>query len=136
MFTPIHEEVEEVSGVTFKSFDEECIEWGRRIRTQATGQAVAKFYNDPKLYDVAIDEDPIPDSHRLQDAMDELIQKNFESDVFVSAARLDAEAEEIRLSLFQSSPIIVPGSTRHLRLPSQPSFNNNAADHSDPSGLE
>ena len=132
---PIHEDVEELSSVTFKSFDEERIEWGRRIPTQSTGQAVAKFYNDPKLYDVAIDEDPIPDSRRLQEAMEELIQKNFESDVFVSAARLDIEAEEIRLSLFQSSPIIVPGPAGQLRLPAGPSTKN-GGDHADPSGLE
>ena len=55
-----------------------------------------------------IDEDPIPDSRKLRDAVHELIQKHFESDLFVSAARLDEEAEEIRLSLFHSPPIILP----------------------------
>ena len=29
---PIHEEVEELSGVTFKSFDEEATEWGKVLR--------------------------------------------------------------------------------------------------------
>ncbi len=104
---PIHEDVEEVSSVTFKSFDEERSEWGKVIRTLRTGEALAKFYNDPELYRVIVDEDPIPDSQRLREAKEELIQKNFESDIFVSSARLDQEAEEIRLSLFQSPRICI-----------------------------
>ena len=105
---PIHEEVEELSGVTFKSFDEEATEWGKVLRTLRTGEALAKFYDDPQLHRVLVDEDPIPDSTRLRAAVDELIQKNFESDLFVSATRIDQEAEEIRLSLFQPQKLILP----------------------------
>lgn len=105
---PIHEEVEELAGVTFKSFDEERNEWGKVLRTLNTGEALAKFYNDSVLHRVLIDEDPIPDSTRLRAAVDELIQKNFQSDLFVSAAQADREAEEIRLSLFQPPKLILP----------------------------
>ena len=130
---PIHEEVEEPSGVTFKSFDEETNEWGRVLRTLNTGEALAKFYNDSVLHRVLIDEDPIPDSTRLRAAVDELIQKNFESDLFVSAARADQEAEEIRLSLFQPQKLILPpdrltGPAGPLQLPPPAG--------TDPSGLE
>ena len=125
---PIHEEVEEVSSVTFKSFDEERTEWGKDIRTLSTGEAIAKFYNDRALHRVLVDEDPIPDSTQLREAVQELIQKNFESDLFVSAARLDEEAEEIRLSLFQSPTIFLP----RLNSPGHPSPNQSA----DGSGLE
>lgn len=105
---PIHEEVEELSGVTFKSFEEETNGWGKVLRTLKTGEALAKFYDDPQLHRVLVDEDPIPDSERLREAVKELIQKNFESDLFVSAARADEEAEEIRLSLFQPQKLILP----------------------------
>ena len=130
---PVHEEITELSGVTFKSFDEETNEWGKVLRTLKTGEALAKFYDDSVLHRVLIDEDPIPDSTRLRAAVDELIQKNFESDLFVSAARADEEAEEIRLSLFQPQKLILPpdvfprlDGTRQLPSPAG----------ADPSGLE
>ena len=125
---PIHEEVEELSGVTFKSFDEERNEWGKVVRILNTGEALAKLYNDRQLHRVLVDEDPIPDSTKLREAVQVLIQKNFESDLFVSAARLDEEAEEIRLSLFQSSTIILP----RIDVSRSQSANQN----SDGSGLE
>ncbi len=125
---PIHEDVEELSSVTFKAFDEERTEWGKVIRTLKTGEAVAKFYDDPNLHRVLIDEDPIPDSPRLRAAVQELIQKNFESDLFVSAAQLDMEAEQIRLSLFQSPVIVLP----RLDGPASPSQRHDA----DSSGME
>lgn len=116
---PIHEDFEELSSVTFKSFDEERTEWGKVVRTASTGQAIAKIYDDPNLHHVLIDEDPIPDSLRLRDAVQELIQRNFESDVFVSAAQLDHEAEEIRLSLLQPPRIILSADSVPLD-PAQP----------------
>lgn len=130
---PIHEEVEEPSGVTFKSFEEETNEWGRVLRTLNTGEALAKFYNDSVLHRVLIDEDPIPDSMRLRAAVDELIQKNFESDLFVSAAQADREAEEIRLSLFQPPKLILPPDRQ-----ADPNGNSQLPPSAepDPSGLE
>ena len=107
---PIYEEVEELSNVTFKSFEEERNDWGKKIRKLLTGEALAKFYNDADLHSVLVNEDPIPDSPKLRAAKEELLQKNFESDLFVSAARMDAEAEQIRLSLFQPSTIYLPAS--------------------------
>ncbi len=108
---PIHEDVESLSSVTFKSFEEERTEWGKVIRTLKTGQAIGKFYDDAELHHILVDEDPIPDSPKLRAAVQDLIQKNFESDLFVSAARMDEEAEQIRLSLFHSPPIVLPAET-------------------------
>src|SRR6202008_4661011 len=51
---PIHEEVEELSGVTFKSFEEERNEWGRDIRILNTGESLAKFYNDRQLHHLLV----------------------------------------------------------------------------------
>lgn len=127
---PIHEDYEELSSVTFKSFDEERTEWGKVVRTLSTGEAIAKFYDDPRLHHVLVDEDPIPDSPRLREAVQELVQRNFESDVFVSSAQLDQEAEQIRLSLLQSPPIVFPAESsladpsNPLLLPSPPPVDN------------
>ena len=108
VLVPIHEEVAELSKVMFKSFEEERIEWGKELRTLNTGETLAKFYNDREIYPVRVNEDPIPDSPKLRAAVEELIQKNFESDVFISAALADQEAEQIRLSLFESPTIVIP----------------------------
>ncbi len=107
---PIHEEVEEVASITFKSFDEERYEWAKVLRTQPTGTAIAKFFNNPIPKRIIVDEDPIPDSLKLQEAVNALIEKNFESDFFVPAGTIDREAEQIRLSLFQP-PRLILGST-------------------------
>ncbi len=105
---PIQEEVEELSSVTFRSFEEEKLQWAKVLRTQLTGTTVAKLLCNPMPIQVIVDEDPIPDSERLQAAVQELIAKNFESDFFVSAASIDQEAEQIRLSLFQAPKIVIP----------------------------
>ncbi len=104
---PIQEDVEELSSVTFKSFEEEKLQWAKVLRTQPIGNAVAKFLHNPMPIRLIVDEDPIPDSESLQAAVQELIAKNFESDFFVSAASIDNEAEQIRLSLFETPKIIV-----------------------------
>lgn len=108
---PIHEEVEEVSSVMFKSFDEERQDWARILRIQPTGTAVAKFFNNPTPQRIIIDEDPIPDSSKLQDSVSALIARNFESDFFVPAASIDREAEQIRLSLFQPTRLVLDSRT-------------------------
>jgi hypothetical protein len=135
---PIHEDFTELSNVQFKSFDEERTEWGQVIRTLSTGEALAKFYNDRQLHHILVDEDPIPDSPSLRDAVQELIQRNFESDVFVSAARIDQEAEEIRLSLFQPPLIVIPTDSRTLETNSLPELPTpkSSEPSRDKSGLE
>ena len=102
---PIHEDFEEVSNITFKSFEERRSEWGRDIRKLGTGQALGKFADDPQLYRVQVHHDPIPDSPQIRAEMQNLIEQNFQSDLFVSAADLDREAEELRQALFHDPPV-------------------------------
>lgn len=118
VLVPVYEEVEELSKVTFKSFEEESLEWGKELRLLNTGETLAKFYNDRNIYQTLVHEDPIPDSPKLRAAVEELIQRNFESDVFTSASLADQEAEQIRLSLLESPKIIIPSEyPPTLRLP-------------------
>lgn len=108
VLVPIHEEIAELSKVTFKSFEEERTQWGKELRLLNTGETLAKFYNDREIYPTLIHEDPIPDSPKLRAAVEELIQRNFESDIFISASLADQEAELIRRSLFEAPKIIIP----------------------------
>lgn len=98
---PIHEDVEEVTNVTFQSFDEFRTIKAREIRQLHTGQPLVKFVNDPKVYHVAVDRPAIPDSRRLQDALAALTERNLNSGLFVPASEIDREAEELRQRLLR-----------------------------------
>ncbi|MCY2990974.1 MAG: hypothetical protein NTY19_24325 [Planctomycetota bacterium] len=107
-FVPIHEDFLEVSRKTYVSFDDQRTEWAQKIRTRRTGEAFAKFRDDERLYDLLVDYHPIPDTPRLLESVEELIQRNFTSDVFVSKAYVETEGERLRESLLRQPPITIP----------------------------
>ena len=109
---PIHEEVAEVSSVTFQQFNEFRTITAGQIRKMQTGHALATFVNDPKVYHVAIERPIIPDSPRIRDAVAELKARNFESDVFLPASEVDREREEIRQRLLQPPAVRIGSNGR------------------------
>lgn len=114
---PIHETFEEVANITFKSFDEHCVEWGQRIRKLRTGEAFGIFANDPALYSIRVDHKPLASSAAIEDAKEALIEKNFQEDFFVSAAEADREADDVRRHLLQSPPIVIQSLPQPTQLP-------------------
>ena len=105
---PIHETFEEVSSITYESFEEQALLWGKEIRRLQTGEAFIQLANDPEIHFAKIDHLPIHDSLELRDRIEELIVKNFESEFFISAAEADRELELYRHQLLQESPIVLP----------------------------
>lgn len=102
---PIYKQFQELSNRTFFTFDEQMREWGRDIRLLTTGRALLRLVNDPRLqivdverttpgflqFDMDIIRKKFPGA---LDDMDRLVEKNFESDYFMSAEAIDRETAE------------------------------------------
>jgi hypothetical protein len=102
---PIHEDFYEVSSRSYYSFDEQRTLWAQRIRMKRTGEAFGKFRDDPQLYDIAIEHQPIIETPSLQRRVDELKSKNFASDLFRSKVTVEQEAESLRRQLLSNPRI-------------------------------
>ena len=77
------------------------------MRDRRTGEAFAKFKDDPKLYDIHIDRHPVPATAATERAVEELIQRNFESEFFLSAREIERQAERMRQALLQPPQIVL-----------------------------
>ena len=104
---PIHNNFEEVSSVTFESFEECALQWGKTIRQLTTGQALAQMAGDPAIHQLAVDYFPVQDSQQLLDAKAALLEQNFASDFFISGEQAERESEQFRQRLVSGSPIIL-----------------------------
>lgn len=105
---PIHKTFEEVSSITYKSFDEHRLMWSRVIRELRTGECFARFVNDPRLYHLLVNYEPVRETPRIDAAVKELLQRNFEQDCFISAARADQLADVERRALLSPPAIVIP----------------------------
>ena len=105
---PIHEEIEEISNITYESFEEHSLDWMKVIRVLGPGHAFATLVADPNLYRVLVNYEPVRETKRIEDAVDELILRNFEQDMFISAEEADRMAEQDRIRLLNTSPIVLP----------------------------
>lgn len=112
---PILEDLEEVSSKSYFSFEDQMHEWARRIRQQRTGCCYAKIKDDPKLYHLAITNNRVVETPSLLRKLDELLAKNFESDLFRTKQDIEREEAEQRQQLlsgdrisFRTSPLSQP----------------------------
>jgi hypothetical protein len=105
---PIHEDFQELSSVTFESFDEHLRAWQKKVRNLTTGLAYGRFLDDPKLYHLGIEFDPVDETPELATAVEELLQRNFEQDFFISREEADRLAEQERLRLLTPPAIELP----------------------------
>jgi len=108
---PIHEQFEEVSNVTFRSFDDHRQEWRRIVRQLRTGEAFGQFDSDPQLHHLQIDHRPVRETRSLETRYQELLQKNFEQEFFISTAEAERLAEQDRLRLLAHEAIQLPPGT-------------------------
>ncbi len=113
---PIHDTFDEINNKTYLSFDEQALEWGQEIRKLQTGEAFGMFAGDPNVHTVKVDYLPLYESPELREAVDALIEKNFESDYFISASEADREAELYRQQLLSGKPIQLSENDYRLRL--------------------
>lgn len=112
---PIHSTIEEVSSLTYQSFEEWSLDWGKRIRTLGTGETYAMFANDPQIRKIQVEHFPIDDTPERRTQMNELLARNFESSFFISGEAADREMETFRQELLTSPPIVIPGKTSNQK---------------------
>lgn len=119
---PEYESFEELASRTYQTFEEQKSEWSRDIRNLRTGCALLRIVNDPALhlvnvkrsapgflnYDMQTIARKFP--HAIE-AMDRLIEENFQSDFFVPASRVDQETQE-RLENVIHKRVVIPPTSR------------------------
>jgi len=106
---PILEEIQEIASKNYSSFDEQKVEWAKRLRTSRTGRAFGKFKDEPRLYEIDVDHHPIVETRGLLQKYDELLAKNFELEFFQSKSSAELEAEQLRAHVLNPMKIFVTG---------------------------
>lgn len=104
---PIHEDFYETSSKTYFGFDEQRTLWAQLVRAKRTGEAFGKFKDDPRLYDIAINHHPLPDTPTLLRRVEELKAQNFASDLFRSKSDVEQEADALRRQILGEPKIIL-----------------------------
>ncbi|HQX52549.1 MAG TPA: type IV secretory system conjugative DNA transfer family protein, partial [Planctomycetaceae bacterium] len=104
---PILEDVTDISGVQFKSFEEHRLEWMKIIRQLKTGRCFGKFVDDDHLYHLLVDYVRPKKLLRMQERIAELKQRNYEQDFFVSSSEADRLMEQARQQLLQRPRVTI-----------------------------
>ncbi len=102
---PVHEEFLELVRRSYYAFEEQRVLRGQFIRQQLTGQALVRLVNDPTIYDVQVarqapgylefDIDVLRRRRpQVLAAVDELLEQNFASGLFVSPDAIQRETTE------------------------------------------
>ena len=91
---PTHLTFDEVSSVTYESFEEYSLKWGKELRSLQEGQAFFQQPGSNVVQPVQVAYLPIEETPRLRDAVAELVEKNFASEHFVSTHQANIEYEQ------------------------------------------
>ena len=81
---PVFENFEEVSNIDYYSFEEQSLEWGKRLRSLKTGEAILQIPNQGGVQPVKVDYFELENTHESEAKIRELVEKNFESEFFMS----------------------------------------------------
>lgn len=92
---PIHRNIQELSSLQYVDFNEQLLEWMKKVRTLQPGYCYGKFANESELRHLKIKFAPVRETKQSQDRVRELIQRNNEQDFFIS--REEADRIEVRL---------------------------------------
>ena len=104
--TPNHITFDEVSNVTYRSFEEHSLRWGKRIRALKAGEAMLQTPGSNDIQQLKIDYLRVPDSAEVNEKVEALLEKNFASDFFMTME--DAKREH-QLCLDQIVSGTLPG---------------------------
>jgi len=117
-YLPIHETYWEMVNRTYSTFEEDAHEWGRDIRQGIRGMCFVRVVDQKESHRVFVKKSApghlafSPDviakkfPKALEDR-DALIEKNFQSDLFVSPAEIERESRE-RLDRVLNPRVVVP----------------------------
>lgn len=101
---PEYEQFLELASRNYVSFDEQRSEWAKAVRNLPTGRALLRLVNEPRITEVDVkrsapgylgwDFDRLAeDLPEVLEDMHRLVEKNFQSDWFVSPETIDRETE-------------------------------------------
>ncbi|TWT84336.1 hypothetical protein CA13_58130 [Planctomycetes bacterium CA13] len=90
----IHRNFEEITSVTYESFEEQSIEWGQRLRSMKTGEAILQRPGTLDVEYVKVNFMKLPETAESDDAVTRLLQRNFESDFLISTEQARKEHEQ------------------------------------------
>ncbi|MBW3541540.1 MAG: TraM recognition domain-containing protein [Planctomycetes bacterium] len=102
---PVHQDFVELSSRSYVTFDEDRNVWARNIRNLSRGRAFVRLVDEPALLDVDVKRTApgylswetdrlMEEMPEVIDEMQQLVEKNFQSDYFVPPRVIEAESEE------------------------------------------
>ena len=125
-FLPNLHTFNEVTGKTYKDFNEQAIEFGQQIRRLKTGEAFLQMPGRDVVEKLSISYHEIKDSPELDDAVLELKERNFESEYFITLDQAKIEYDRSLRKLMVNDL----GSIRSIEPPS--SGNDSTGSDSNP----
>ena len=91
---PIHKTFDEITSVTYESFEEQCLEWGKQIRRFDRGEALLQRPGKNPIEHLNVNFLKIKETPELRRAREELLLRNYASEFFIS--RDEAQLEHNR----------------------------------------
>jgi len=116
---PVYDEFTEVTGVQFTNKDEVVAHWRKKISESTEGRCYLKLVNDSEFYHVDVDYLPLEQNNKLDEAVNKLIEENYQNGPFISAAQADQDFEKIRQQLVSREFNLDPNTSSAKRLEDQ-----------------
>lgn len=116
---PIHKTFRELSSREYEDIKDFEIKWGQQIRKLQTGEAFWQQAESETIPKILVDYVPIEQDAETRARIEELVQRNFESDIFITAAEADREAENCRQKLLGMKPMDLEGKVGELEMQNQ-----------------
>lgn len=92
--TPNHVTFDEVSNITYRSFEEHSLRWGKRIRSLGPGEAFFQIPGSADVQSVKIDRVVVPNTPEIDEKVEQMLEKNFQSEFFISMDTAKKEHEK------------------------------------------
>ncbi len=108
---PKLEDFEEVTGLTYRQFDEVQNVNRRRMRQLPVGQCFFKAADDSQFRHLGVNPLFIRDTSYIRDQVAELEEANFASDLFIPSSTIDREDELLRQQILCNGPLRIDPSS-------------------------
>lgn len=105
---PIHDNFEEVSNIDYYSFEEQSLEWGKRLRSQRTGEAILQLPNQSGVQPVKIDYFELENTPETEERIQRMVEANFASEFFMPIAEAEARHERCLQDLLAGKLRTIP----------------------------
>ena len=102
---PNHITFDEVSSVTYRNFEEHMIRWSQKIQSLGPGAAFLQKPGSKSVEPVQLELLDIPNSTEVQNSVDNLLSRNFESDLFMSFQEAEHRHESCLQKLLSGEPL-------------------------------